>query len=99
MFRYLAGARLIALLEMKGNIAVDIRPIAIGEILRRVAAKYLCLINRKAFLDYLTPTHQLGLGARCSIESIIHAVCLEIECANSDFVLFQVDFKNAFNNT
>jgi len=87
MSRYLAGARLIALLKMKGNVAVDIRPIAIGEILRRVAAKYLCLINRKAFLDYLTPTHQLGVGARCGIESIrTHTVHFEIEYANSDFV-------------
>ena len=51
-----------------------------------------------SFLDYLTPTHQLGVGARCGIGSIIHAVQLEMECANSDFVLFQVDFKNAFNN-
>ena len=58
MSRYLAGARLITLLKMKGNVAVDIRPIAIGEILWRVAAKYLCLINCKAFLDFLTPTHQ-----------------------------------------
>ena len=98
MSRYLAGARLIALLKMKGQVAVDIRPIAIGEMLRRIAAKYLCRVNRKEFLQYLTPTNQLGVGARCGIESIIHAVRLEMEFADSDFVLFQVDFKNAFNN-
>jgi hypothetical protein len=34
MSRYLAGARLIALLKMKGGVPVDIRPSAIGEILR-----------------------------------------------------------------
>ena len=88
---------MIALLKMKGNVAVDIRQ-AIGEILRRVAEKYLCSINRKAFLDYLTPTDKLGGGACCGIESVIHVIRLEIECANSDFVLFQVNFKNTFNN-
>ena len=64
---------------MKGQVGVDIRPIAIGEMLRRIAAKYLCRVNRKEFLQYLTPTNQLGVGARCGIESIIHAVCLEIQ--------------------
>ena len=98
MSRYLAGARLIALLKMKGQVAVDIRPIAIGEMLRRIAAKYLCQGNQKEILQHLTPTNQLGVGARCGIESIIHTVRLEMEFADSDFVLFQVDFKNAFNN-
>ena len=82
---------------MKGGVPVDIRPIAIGEILRRITAKYLCLVNRKMFLQHLAPI-QLGVGARCGMESIIHSVRLELEVADSDYVLFQVDFRNAFNN-
>ena len=49
------------------------------------------------FLQHLAPI-QLGVGARCGMESIIHSVRLELEVADSDYVLFQVDFRNAFNN-
>jgi len=88
----MAGERLIAQLKMKGQVTVNFQTIAIGEMLRRIAAKYLCRVNRKEFLQYLTPTNQLGVGARCGIESIIHAVRLEMEFADSDFVLFQECF-------
>ena len=52
--------------------------------------------TERSFLQDLT--NQLGVGARYSIESIniIHAVRLEVEFADSDFVLFQVDFMNPF---
>ena len=32
------------------------------------------------------------------MESIIHSVRLELKVADSDYVLFQVDFRRAFNN-
>ena len=69
----LAGARLVALEKMKGGKVVDIRPIAVGEVLRRISAKYFCKIMQTKFLTLFTPT-QLGVAAPCGREVIIHSV-------------------------
>ena len=75
---------------------VDIQAIAIGEILRRITAKYLYCQPQD-----VSPTScpiQLGVGARCGMESVIYLGRFELEVADSAYVLFQVDFCNAFNN-
>ena len=93
---YLCGANLFAANKKTGGH----RPIAVGETLRRWAAK--CL-SRKAIEDtraYLAP-HQLGVGVKGGCEALIHA-------ANSFFNdasipvdhkwVLQVDMENAFNS-
>ena len=71
-------------------------PIAIGEVLRRLAAK--CLIQRcqDEVIERLLPL-QMGVGILKAAEIISHAVQAWSESARSDESLILVDFENAFN--
>eukprot|EP00666_Eupelagonemidae_sp_cell4sb_P017976 gene17976-biopygen815 len=92
--RHLAGARLIALLKPNGRL----RPIAIGEVLRRLVAKCLCSTvqgEARALLWPLQTGVAVPKGAECSIHT------LRQWCArhrgSPDRVLLKLDFSNAFN--
>jgi len=91
---FLAGARLVPL-QKKDN---GIRPIAIGSTWRRLAAKLLVHSFQSAFCDFFEPL-QLGVGSKQGSEAIVHATqrLVDLNSAVDDFVIFQVDFKNAFN--
>ena len=88
---YLCGARLHAARKKD----FTIRPIAVGNLLRRLAAKCFssALANKAAAL--LAP-HQLGVGVRGGCEAITHAVREAVEQDPSLWVL-QADLVNAFN--
>ena len=85
---------LIAL--QKGNGAL--RPIAIGEIWRRLASKVCNTSVKGAATDYLQP-HQLGVGISDGAPLIVHAAQAVIDQfqADSSIALLKVDFRNAFN--
>jgi hypothetical protein len=91
---FLAGAKLTAL--VKG--ASDIRPIAVGNVFRRIAAKCVCKLNQARFRGALGK-HQAGVACPAGAESIIHHTreIVERRWADSDFVVLKVDFANAFN--
>src|SRR6185437_1243283 len=64
---YLAGAKLTAL--AKGD--SDIRPIAAGNVFRRITAKCVCKLNQVRFRAALGK-QQAGVACRAGAESIIH---------------------------
>lgn len=89
---YLYGASLIALIKKTGGI----RPIAIGSVYRRIAAKIAC--NRiKSNLSAVFRPNQLGFGTPMGAEAVTHATRQFIE-ARDKCVILKLDFKNAFNS-
>ena len=92
--QFLAGARLVALDTSCGSY----RPIAVGEVLRRLAAKYLCFSCKQIAGAYFGPV-QLGVGIPGGVEAAIHAARLVLtdNISAPGFGLLKIDLKNAFN--
>jgi hypothetical protein len=90
----LASAKLIGISKKDGGV----RPIAVGEILRRLASKCCCSLIQARAQEYFAPL-QVGVGTRGGTEALIHATAslLEEHGHCDKFVLLKVDFKNAFN--
>ena len=76
--RFIAGARLIALNKIKEGCPFDVRPIAMGETLRRLAGKCVCAILKEKADDFFHPL-QYGVACQAGAEKIIHQVrnCIE----------------------
>ena len=91
MAPYLCGARLHAA-KKKDN---SLRPIALGNLIRRLVSKCFssALASRAAAL--LGP-HQLGVGTKGGCEAIAHAVRQVVREDPNKWVL-QVDLINAYN--
>ena len=86
----LLANRLIALDKHPG-----IRPIGIGETLRCILSKVVCLITRTD-AEEVCGSSQLCAGVPCSIEGAIHSAR---DMFNShDWGLLMVDARNAFNS-
>ncbi|KAL5463490.1 hypothetical protein EMCRGX_G032386 [Ephydatia muelleri] len=62
---YLAGATVIALKKPVGN---DIRPIAVGEVLRRLTSKCLCAIVKSKASEFFNP-YQYGVVENAVLEN------------------------------
>ena len=88
---YLCGARLHAAAKKDGGI----RPIAVGNILRRLTAKCIAKKVQEKAAGLLAP-HQLGVGVRGGCEAILHTVRGVLE-ADPSLLCLQADFQNAFN--
>ena len=91
---HLCGATLLASKKKSGGL----RPIAVGEVLRRLTSKCLAASARSEVLNRLLP-HQLGVGVKGGCETIIHSVSnlLSSNPPGRCWVLL-VDFSNAFNS-
>ena len=87
----LGGCRLIPLAKDTGKL----RPIAVGEILRRLCGRIVLKKVRAAILRKMEP-HQLGVGSRCGGEAMSRAATLYLE-DNPDNALVHTDQTNAFN--
>ena len=85
----LSGSKLIALPKTGG----DVRPIAIGECLRRVTAKVICRQKKESFATYFEPI-QHGVAVEGGTERLVHHVNLLLE-SHDDWVLLKSDIKNA----
>lgn len=92
---FIAGAVLVAL-GKKDN---GVRPIAIGEVLRRICSKFCTRSSRLLQKEYFEPL-QLGVGTRGGCESIVHSVnsLIKSRGQDQDIVMVLVDLTNAFNN-
>ncbi|XP_055352279.1 uncharacterized protein LOC129598413 [Paramacrobiotus metropolitanus] len=89
----LFGANLIALSKKDGGV----RPIAVGNVLRRLAAKIVTKRCGKKAKEFFTPT-QVGCGTRGGAEAAVHAVRSFINDEHDALrVLFKIDYRNAFN--
>ena len=91
---HLAGASLHAL--PKG--VDDVRPIAVGEVLRRLTAKCLCSDVRNSARDLLCPL-QVGVATRNGTEAVVHTArhWAQRHAGQAEQVLLKIDFSNAFN--
>ena len=91
---YLCGATLLASKKKNGGH----RPIAVGEVLRRLVSKCLASITRHQALHLLPPL-QLGVGVKGGCEAIIHATnnLISSLCDDDHWTLL-LDFTNAFNS-
>ena len=94
---YLCGATLLDSKKRDGGL----RPIAVGEVLRRLSSKCISKAVRSEAFKVLTPL-QVGVGVQAGWESIIiHAVSLVQEDSNISPELkwiLLLDFSKAFNN-
>ena len=91
---YLCGATLLASQKKTGCL----RPIAVGEVLRRLISKCLATVSCHIAYESLAPL-QLGVSIKGGCEAIIHSVThlLASTTSNSCWTLL-LDFRNAFNN-
>ena len=89
----LCSARLIAIGKKGGGV----RPIAIGELIRRVVGKLLISRYQGDYVQGFVPT-QLGVGVRGGAELIIHKLRAWASVAGADQALLQLDFRNAYNS-
>ena len=89
----LAGARLIPI----GKTGGGVRPIAVGEFIRRLAGKLLVQRYQMDAAKSLPPV-QYGVGVKGGAEAIIHHARAWLETAPPDHGLLQLDFSNAYNS-
>ena len=96
--KFLAGGNLIAFSKDKPGSPPDIRPIEVGETLRRLVGKCLCRITKMKASDFFSP-HQLGVACPYGVEKIVHGlrICIEEHVNDKDFVVMKIDLRNAFN--
>ena len=90
--KLLSASRLIALPKANG----DVRPIAVGECLRRLTAKVICQQKKESFTIFFSPL-QHGVAVDGGSELLIHHISLLLE-SHPDWVLLKTDIKNAFNS-
>ena len=88
---YLCGARLHGALKKDGGL----RPIAVGNLLRRLTSKLVASALAGKASAHLAP-NQLGVGVRGGCEAIFHTMRKALE-EDPDQWILQADFKNAFN--
>ena len=93
---HLCGASLLPCKKKSGGL----RPIAVGEVLRRLTSKCAARSVLRKALEFLAPL-QLGVGIPAGCDAIVHAVANGLEDPSippeNRFILL-VDFSNAFNS-
>lgn len=95
---FLFAASLIPLLKPASSTSREkIRPIAIGEVARRLAAKLLLSHNKGAVADYFVRHHQLGIAVKDGCTAAIHATSAVASQLREGFAILKLDFANAFN--
>ena len=91
--KLLTTARLVAISKPNGGV----RPIAVGETLRRLAAKCVHEATLAAVSNYLLPT-QVGVKVPNAAELVARKVKAWRQEAQPEEVIVQVDIRNAFNS-
>ena len=94
--KLLFSSNLTALRKKDGGI----RPVAVGNVFRRLAAKAWCYVVSRAVSHELLP-YQLGVSLRGGAEAAIHAVRTFItnNIDSSDHkIIVKLDMMNAFNS-
>ena len=91
---FLAGASLVALPKPNGGV----RPIAIGEVLRRLTSKSLMQLVQKDAQAHFWPA-QAGVAVKAGVEAAVHTLRAWVHrhASATDQVVVKLDFCNAFN--
>ncbi len=89
-----AGAALFALSKKDG----DIRPVAVGETVRRLASKCLCAVVKDELSEYLKPL-QVGVACPLGAEAVVRVLSqyTQRHAGSDDKLVLSIDFANAFN--
>ncbi|RUP29739.1 MAG: hypothetical protein EKK45_10165, partial [Curvibacter sp.] len=90
---FVFGARLFALQKAGGGI----RPIACGDVFRRIAARILAGNASRQLSPFLFSNRQVGVQAPCGAEAAQLAARRFAAAASEEDVVLKLDFKNAFN--
>ena len=95
---FLAGGNLTALNKSKSGSPFDIRPIAVGEALRRLTGKCLCAMVKVKATGFFHP-FQYGVACPFGAEKIAHGLraCIDEHWGDDDFAVLKIDMRNAFN--
>ena len=80
----------------------SLRPISIGELIRRAAGKHVLKLSEKQAGAYLIARGQVAIGRKGGAEALIHACTATVTAyrtdpAYEDRVYLQADRRNAFN--
>ena len=96
---YFAGASLVALRKTRPDEPLDVRPIAVGEVFRRLVGKCVCHITSQKAREILQPA-QFGVACPLGTEKVVHQIhdLISEHWDNDDFAFMKVDYKNAFNS-
>jgi hypothetical protein len=73
------------------------RPIAIGEVLYRLASRYALSLIQKADLKNIFLPHQFGVDIAAGCESVVHFVQQALDDKSAPYYALCIDMKNAFN--
>ena len=89
---------LTALVKSKDSCALDIRPIAVGETLRRLTVKCLCAVVKAKAAEFFQP-HQFGVSCSMGAKKIAHGLraCVDRHWKDEGFSVLKLDMRNAFN--
>jgi hypothetical protein len=90
---YLFGARLVALVKKDGGL----RPIACGEILRRLCGKVICNKQKDRLREILLRCSQVGVGVPAGADAMYFAARDAASRVAPGYAIVKLDFKNAFN--
>ena len=92
---WLSGAPLTALRKKPSGF----RPIAVGEVLRRLASRLCCSAVRPYLPDAFLPYGQVGVGVKGGLEAAVHGIrkLIADNSHNDNLCCAKVDMRNAFN--
>ena len=88
----MSSSKLLSILKTNG----DLQPIALGESLRRLTARAMCMQKRRLSLTFFRPV-QHGVPTKSGPKLITHRIQLALQ-ENPDWVVIKSDVKNAFNS-
>ena len=89
----LFGGTIFALRKSSGGL----RPIVVGYLWRRLAAKCANAYAAPRVVTYLSPK-QVGVGVAGGCEAAAHAARRFLENMDNDSIMVKLDFSNAFNS-
>ena len=91
--RFVFGARLVALAKKNGGV----RPIGCGDVLRRTAAKALCILAKKDLGRRCQDYAQVGVGMPGGAEAPPIALQHLVRQHPDGWIVIKIDYSNAFN--
>ena len=96
--KHLAGGSLTALVKSEEDFPLDIRPIAVGEALRRLVGKCVCVVEKSKASDFFAP-YQFGVACAAGAEKVIHGLrsCMDDHWTDENFTVLKIDMRNAYN--
>ena len=96
VLKFYTAGRLVALDKCPGETPMQIRPIGIGEVLRRIVGKSIMTLLKSDISQAAGPL-QACAGHKGGVEAAVHAMKEVFQDANTEAVIL-VDASNAFNS-